>query len=223
MVSYIDFQTDSSREIYFILIGCDTPAALVFFNETNLNVPVAQINMSLYVRSASFTRNNTLMFVPVQRSSYSLYVYNITWQPSIRTSLMTKFTSTTSTQQTWTTNAINDTVVLMTTWGISESVNIIRSPSSTSNLWNISTLPRTTVGSSEYLADVAIDSCGRIWITVNKYGIRIYDPSGTISLANWTLSTGLSNILLLDNYELILTDYDNNYIYQYKPNLKCTS
>ncbi len=81
----------------------------------------------------------------------------------------------------------------------------------------------TTVSSSESLGDAMIDSCGRLWVIVYGFGIRIYDQTGTVLLANWTLSTGLGDILLLNNYELFLADYYNNQILHFTPNLQCTS
>lgn len=181
--------------------------------------------MESSVSGISFARNDSLIFEAVQYTSISLYMYNITWKLSLIVSLVTTFASyiNVTLQQTWSVNVINDTFALMTTWGASENVNIIRSSSSTSNIWSKSTLPITQVTAYEYLTDAVIDPFGRIWTIVEGFGIRIFDPSGTISVGNWTLSDGLLNILILDNYELIIIDYGSAAIYRYKPGFKCNS
>ena len=84
-------------------------------------------------------------------------------------------------------------------------------------------LNATKVSTSESLGEATIDSCGRIWMIAYNFGIRIYDRSGTVLVGTWTLSDGLGNMLLLDTYELCVTDYDRGYIYRFNPNLQCTS
>jgi hypothetical protein len=111
----------------------------------------------------------------------------------------------------------------MTSWNPSVPVYALESSSSISKTWSMVLFNATTVSSSEYLGEAIIDSCGRFWVIVYGFGIRIYDETGTIYLANWTVSTGLDNILLLDTYELFLAGYDNKKILHFNPNLQCTS
>lgn len=174
-----------------------------------------------YVREVSFARNDTLMFVTVQRGNWSLYVYNITWTPTVSTTLIQTFP--TLSNQTWSVNTVNDTFAIMTSWDPGVQVYAITSSSATSSVWSRSALPATRVTSSQYLGECITDSCGRLWEIIYGYGIRIYEQSMTTVLANWTFSTGLSNILLFDTYELYMTDYDANYVYGFNPNLQCTS
>ncbi|UJR20414.1 hypothetical protein I4U23_023545 [Adineta vaga] len=205
----------------YIFFGCDTPAALVIFNESNLATPVAQISLYMYIRAVSFARNDSLMFVTVQRGTYSMYIYNITWIPTISTTLIQTFIPTSN--QTWSAHTINDSYVIMTSWDPATQLYALTSSSSTSNVWSRTSLTTTRIKSSEYLGEAISDSCGRIWIVINGFGIRIFDPSITTILVNWTLSTTLSNILLFDDYELFLTDYTQNSVYRFSPNLQCTS
>ncbi|CAF1012612.1 unnamed protein product [Adineta ricciae] len=75
---------------------------------------------------------------------------------------------------------------------------------------------------SQIVAQVAFDSCNRLWTVVYGYGIKIYDLMGQTLLASWSsVSTTLDTLLILDNYEIFLGDYDNNYILHYTPNLQC--
>jgi hypothetical protein len=120
-------------------------------------------------------------------------------------------------------NTVNDSFVLMTSWDQNVPVYALTSPSITSNTWSMSPFNTTTVSESETLAEAIIDSCGRLWVVVYGFGIRIYDRSATVLLANWTLSTGLDDILLLGTYELFLSDSDGNSILHFNPNLQCTS
>ena len=199
----------------------------MIFYETNLTTPVTKIKLVLssngkaYARGVSFSRNDTLMFLAGQWGPNSLYIYNISWMPTISTSLIQ--TLPLITDQTYTTHTVNDSFVLMVSWESNEPVYAIQSSSTTNNTWSRSALTATKVTGTEELGEAVVDSCGRIWMIVYKYGIRIYDRSATVLLASWSLSTGLGNILLLDTYELFLADYDNNVVHRFNPNLRCTS
>ncbi|CAF4135155.1 unnamed protein product [Adineta steineri] len=202
-------------------VGCTTPTALVVFNEINMTSPVTIINTGLKSRSAAFVRNDTIMFVAVQYGSTPVMVYNANLTTNTYISLNTTFPSTFSFP--WALNTVNDSFVLLSNWGASVPVYALKSSSNISNTWSMVALNVTKVSSSEELADAIIDSCGRLWVVVYKYGIRIYDKSATVLLASWPLSTGLADILLLDSYELFLSDYDNGKIFHFNPNLQCTS
>lgn len=193
----------------------------MIFSESNLTTPVAQINLPYFVRSVSFARNDTLMFVAVQWGNFSLYIFNISWTPTISTSVVQKFAA--IEPPAFSPNVVNDTYALFTSWSSGTPVYAITAWSATSNVWTRTALPGTQVKATEYPGEAIADSCGRIWLIISGFGIRIFDSSGSVALANWTLSTGLSNILLSDSYELFLTDYGQNKVYTYKPNLQCTS
>ncbi|CAF4324732.1 unnamed protein product [Adineta steineri] len=176
--------------------------------------------MPLNGRGVSFARNDTLMFGVSQFGNSSIYIYNINWTPNISTSIVQTFTPTSSSS--WAIDTVNDSFPLMTSWDSSTPVYAIESSSGTNKTWSRIPMDATKTGSTEFLGDAVTDNCGRIWMVVYGFGIRIFDPSGTILLANWTRSTGLSNILLLANYELFVTDYDGNSMYHFNPNLQCT-
>ncbi|CAF1399656.1 unnamed protein product [Adineta ricciae] len=199
----------------YIFFGCDTPSALMIFKETNLASPLARINMTQWIRGVSFARNDTLMFVAVQEGDYGVYIYNISWTPQIFVSLAKTFPP--IVDQMWTIHTVNDSCVLTTCWSTNEPVYKIQSPTMTSMSWSRKSLPTTKVTGSNSLGEAVTDPCGRIWVVVYGFGIRIYDQSGTILLGNWSLTTGVANILLLDNYEVFVTEYDQNFIYHFDP------
>ncbi|CAF1404316.1 unnamed protein product [Adineta steineri] len=204
----------------FLFMGCNIPSELVIFKEADVKTPISQINMPLNGRGVSFARNDTLIFGVSQYGNLSIYIYNINWTPNISTSIVQTFTPTSLSS--WAIDTVNDNFVLMTSWDSSTPVYAIQSSSDTSNIWSRIPINATKTGSTEFPGEAVTDSCGRIWMVVYGFVIRIFDPSGTILLANWTLSTGLSNILLLANYELFVTDYDGNSMYHFNPNLQCT-
>ena len=193
----------------------------MIFQETNLTTPLVRINMTKWIRGVSFARNDTIMFVAVQEGDYGVYIYNITWTPQISVSLVITFPP--IVDQMWTIHTVNDSCVLTTCWSTNEPVYKIQSSTPTSMSWSRSSLSITKVTGSNSLGEAVTDPCGRIWVVVYGFGIRIYDQSGTILLGNWSLTTGVANILLLDNYELFVTEYDQNFIYHFDPNLRCTS
>ena len=55
------------------------------------------------------------------------------------------------------------------------------------NSWSMTRLNSTKIRSSEKMADQFIDSCGRLWILIYEFSIRIFDQSATVLLANLTI------------------------------------
>ncbi|CAF1450044.1 unnamed protein product, partial [Didymodactylos carnosus] len=111
----------------------------------------------------------------------------------------------------------NDTLVYMTHWIGGTSVYQI----SFNKSWTVEPLPATNTSTSGLIpAQVTWDSCGRMWVVVYGYGVRVYDAMGSTLLASWAVSTTLTAILLLDNYDLYLADYDNDKILYYKPSFQ---
>ncbi|CAF4306107.1 unnamed protein product, partial [Adineta steineri] len=163
------------------------------FMETDVTTPISQLNMPLNGRGVSFARNDTLIFGVSQYGNSSIYIYNINWTTNISTSIVQTFTPTSL--NSWAIDTVNDSFALMTSWDSSTPVYAIKSSSGTNKTWSRIPINATKTGSTEFPGEAVTDSCGRIWMVVYGFGIRIFDPSGTILLANWTLSTGLSNIL----------------------------
>ena len=71
---------------------------------------------------------------------------------------------------------------------------------------------------------LTVDDCGRIWLIINNYGLRIYNATG-VELANWNITLGsgtVFDILLLPNYILYLTLRQAKQIVRYDPQVFCS-
>ncbi|CAF1119075.1 unnamed protein product [Didymodactylos carnosus] len=90
------------------------------------------------------------------------------------------------------------------------------------NSSNWTFVPLSNTATPQYPVQMAVDFCGRIWFVIYGLGVQIYDPTGSILLATWPVSTELNGILMVDNYELYLADYDNNQLLHFTPNLQCS-
>ncbi|UJR17667.1 hypothetical protein I4U23_004563 [Adineta vaga] len=187
----------SYRQGRFFL-GCDIPSALVILDESNLTSPMKLINTTAYTSAVAFVRNDTMMFVRVQYLNTSIIVYdiNLTTNSYIPLNQTYPVTSLHGLSM----NAINDSLILLSNWDPNVYVYAL-TPSSnkSSDPWSMFPLNATQISSTERIAEQIIDSC-----------------------ASWTVFTTLDGILLLDTYELFLSDYDGNKILHFNPNLQCT-
>jgi len=78
--------------------------------------------------------------------------------------------------------------------------------------------------SVEMIFQTTVDSCGRLWLAVSGFGIRIFDPWGYSLLYQWPVALSINGFLLLNNYELFVTNFVSNQIYYFNPNIgQCTS
>ncbi|CAF1224635.1 unnamed protein product [Didymodactylos carnosus] len=114
---------------------------------------------------------------------------------------------------------VNDTFLYLVHYYASTPIYKMILSGNSSN-WTFVPLPNTAT--PQYPVQMAIDFCGRIWFAIYGLGVNIYDPTGSTLLATWPVSTGVGGILMLDNYELYLADYDNNQLLHFTPNLQCS-
>jgi hypothetical protein len=198
--------------------GCDNPYSVRIYNETQSGLQLRYIlNVTSNPRQVVFILNNTWMLVSIQYSRviqfYSVNLMTNTFQYNQSVSIPYDVV--------WSMTKRNDTLIYICFW---VSAAPIYTLSYNGFAWVLSNLTTIEISSSEISTQVAIDSCARIWVAVYGFGIRIYDPNGLTLLANWsTVSTGIDTLLVLDNYEIFLGDYDNNKIFHFAPNLQCTS
>ncbi|CAF0805176.1 unnamed protein product [Adineta ricciae] len=197
--------------------SCDTPHSIRIYNDTIYGSQLLYVlNATYNVRQVVFTRNYTWLLVINQylkvvqfyamdlQTNMFIYNYSIPIPYAIS----------------WSLTRYNDTLIYLCFWEFGIPVYIL---SLNNSVWAVSNLPQTKPSSSQVVAQVAFDSCNRLWTVVYGYGIKIYDLMGQTLLASWSsVSTTLSTLLILDNYEIFLGDYDNNYILHYTPNLQCT-
>ncbi len=118
---------------------------------------------------------------------------------------------------------VHDALLYMTTDSNSDPIYTL-TYNTTTNTWLWGTIPLTKSDTTSSNFQVAIDACGRLWVSVNKYGIRIFDTYGTKSLYNWTLGDRLNGIALTKTFDLHVADHNDNQILSYGPELEqCTS
>ena len=171
----------------------------------------------------AFVRNNTMLLAGVQIGSSPVTIYHANLNTNTYIPLNITYSYPAGAPYPWAVNTVNDSFALMTYWNSNMSVYALKSSSNTSNNWTMVPINGTKAGPSEILGDAVVDSCGRMWVVSYGFGIRIYNSAGTVLLANWTVSSGVSNILLLNTYELFLADYYYDKILHYNPNIQCTS
>ena len=174
---------------------------------------------STLAREITFVRNDSLMLVASNTQSRTLFlnvnsIYNYT--PSIPSSInVTKPCGL---------HAVNDTFIYVAPW----SGSLVSTPVSAlqylNNTWSLSPLVNTTPVNTEKIFQTTVDSCGRLWLAVNQFGIRIFDRWGRVLLYQWPVAYGINGFYLTDNYELFVTDFSQNRTVRFDPNIdQCTS
>ncbi|CAF1551786.1 unnamed protein product [Didymodactylos carnosus] len=200
------------------LIACGNGAtSMIYVYSTATLLRVANISMPAEAREVVFLRNGTVMMAAIRGTS-TIAFYNVTSPISYT------LTSTLSAPQLpYTLCRMNDTYLLMGGVTTSSPLQTL-SYDTTSGNWTWGTLPATIANGSNYNFQSTIDPCGRLWLIVRGYGIRIYDSTGTQLLYSWPLSTGLNGIVVHNNFDVYVADYTNNRTYSYTPGIvQCTS
>jgi hypothetical protein len=117
---------------------------------------------------------------------------------------------------------VNDALLYMSTGINSNSMYTLTYNTATNNwTWSSITITQSTSTTNNFQS--TMDACGRLWVSVNGYGIHIFDLTAMKLLYNWTLSSGVNGIVLTQNFNLYVADYDNNKIFGYRPGIgQCT-
>ena len=163
-----------------------------------------------------FIRNDTVMLASVAGNTRIAF-YNVSSATSYT------LTSTLAAPETpYNMYRVSDTLIYLATMTASEPLYTLSAQSNGS--WTWGSLPGTQSSGTTYNFQPTFDACGRLWVSVKGYGIRIYDSTGSKSLYNWTLSTGLNNIALSTTFDLYAADFLGSKILSYRPNItQCTS
>lgn len=152
--------------------------------------------------------NNKTLFYDVD----SIYDYTPSTPPSISVSRPCGL------------NAVNDTFVYIGSWFSSLAPTPVSTLQYLNNTWFLSPLVNTTPTGSEKIFQTTVDSCGRLWLAVNGFGIRIFDQWGHLLLHQWPVTSGINGFLLTDNYELYVTNFSPGRIFHFNPHIdQCTS
>ena len=215
-VEYWDFRTHSVLYCFLLeFLANSSPNTVNAFLTRNLSLRNS-FSLSGLSREIIFIRNGTLMLVAVHGSNQiaffnGLSPVNYSSVPSLTLAISSPCGL----------HAVNDSFIYVATWSVSSPVSTL---TFSSNIWTLNSLPNTMTSASKRIFQTTVDGCGRLWLAITGYGIRIYDPWGRAILFNWPVSSVINGILLLDDYELFLADFSNNRILHFKPNIdQCTS
>ena len=121
-------------------------------------------------------------------------------------------------------NAVNDTFIYIASWYSSLAPTPVSTLQYLNDTWSLSPLVNTTPTGVEKVFQTTVDSCGRLWLAVNRFGIRIFDRWGRLLLHQWPVTPGINGFLLTDNYELFVTNFSPGQIFHFDPQIdQCTS
>ena len=205
--------------VYFV--GCGTGnSSRVYVLSTKTLSSITNISVPYEPRDVVFIRDGTVMIVSMV-STNMLIFYNVNVSlHSTYTQASTWYASTTPSA----TCPVNDTLLYMAAAATNTRIYTFTLDTST-NFWSWGTLSAVTRSSSTtFNFKPIIDICGRMWVSVRGYGIRIFDATGSHSLYNWSLSTGLSSIALTETFDLYAADFLNDQVISYQPDIQeCTS
>jgi hypothetical protein len=114
---------------------------------------------------------------------------------------------------------VNDTFLYVSSWGDRR----IGSYKYENLTWNYRLfVNRSLTGDGSH---IAVDECGRVWFVTTTFGLRIYDSSG-VEVDSWDMGLNVTDwiydILLLPNYILAVSLYQQQRIVHYDPQLSCS-
>ena len=200
--------------------NCPSNCVINVVKTNNLSTIIASIPVATtVVREIAFIRNNSLIVVASNTNNQTLLfdVFSIRNYTSSTPSYVT-------TNRPCGVHAVNDTFIYIASWFATTTLTPVSTLTYTNGTWTLSALPNTTPTGTQKIFQTTIDSCGRLWLAVTGFGIRIYDPWGNSLLYAWSVTSGINGFLLSDHYEVYIADFSANKILYYNPNiLQCTS
>lgn len=197
--------------VYF-LAGCSGICYIYVVSAKNLSLITRIPTPTGLFREITFIRTDTLMLAASFNKNQTLF-FDVTSNYTTTLSIVVNSPCGL--------NTINDSFIYIASW---TSLTPVSTLIFSNNSWSLSTLPNTTPSGSERIFQTTIDSCGRLWLAVTGYGIRIFDPWGHTLLYEWPVSSNINGFLLLENYELFVTDFNGGQILHFNPNIEqCTS
>ena len=209
------FPNISCIVVFCCILASNSPYRVNVFLTRNLS-QLTSLPTGNLSRGITFIRNGTLMLVAVFGANH--IVFFDVFSPVNYSSVPFLTLAINSPCGLY---AVNDSFIYVASWIVSNPVSTL---TFSSNTWTSTALPNTRTVGIEKTFQTAVDGCGRLWLSITGYGIRIFDPWGRALLFSWPVSSGINGILLLDDYELFLADFANNMILHFKPNIgQCTS
>ena len=178
---------------------------------------IKTISLPSEPRGVAFIRNGTVMIVSMVSPDMIGFYRVSAGNTYTLTSTMTAPSSPYNVYR------INDTLLHVAIFAASTPIYTLQDVNGNGG-WTWSTLPATTSSASAYNFQSTFDVCGRMWVSVKEYGIRIFDATGSQSLFNWPLSSGLNGITLTEKFDLYSADFLNSQVLAYRSGIEqCTS
>lgn len=191
-------------------------AQLNIYSTANM-ANIANITMPYYPTDYVFIRNGTVMIVAVQ-STQTISFYNVTSPTSYKSVFNLSAPSIPNTLY-----RVNDTSLYMATNMLADPIYTLTYNIST-NSWIWGNLSLTKPAGITVNFQSAMDPCGRLWVSVAGYGIRIFDTYGTNLLYSWPVSILYAGIALSKQFDFYATDWLNGKVVYYPSRIgQCTS
>ncbi|CAF1312449.1 unnamed protein product [Didymodactylos carnosus] len=212
-VPYNAYPLSYSNGYFFVgIYPIVSPYTLYMYSSTNLTQIVSRTNPYGGPQRGTFLENNTILCIETQNVPNSTILF-YKWTSSSNFTLYRTISMPI-------TNAyglakMNDEYLLIANTKVTGSVYKLSIVNGT-----YTTFVATT--GSQYPMSVVIDNCGRIWIPITSYGLKIYDSTGLL-LGTWTESTSLYDLVVTPNYDIYFIDQNANKLYYYQMNKICTS
>jgi hypothetical protein len=182
----------------------------------NLSILTDISLVSTLIREITFIRNSSLMLIASYATSQILF-FNVLSTKNYSSAIPSSISVTKPCGL----YAVNDSFIYIASWVASTPVSTLKF---SNNTWSVSSLPNTVPSGTERIFQTTVDSCGRLWLVVTGFGIRIFDAWGSVLLYEWPVSANINGFILLNNYELFVTDFSGNQITRFDPNItQCTS
>ena len=196
--------------------------SLLVYNATDMALLVKLTNPTYFgpIRECRFVRNNTQMLLISQLSySYSLILLYQINSPINYTLLNTNIQT-----PTWgalSLYQVNDTFLYLVLYEVAKPIYTL-SASPNGLDWSLGTLV-TQVPLTALITSIAVDSCGRIWAADRNSYIYILDPITGAVLGTFQKVQNPFFILLLDDYELLVSSSTQNKIFRFAPHMSNTT
>ncbi|CAF1169431.1 unnamed protein product [Didymodactylos carnosus] len=187
-----------------------SPYTLYMYSATNLTLVSTTTNIYGSPQRVAFVYNNSIMCVITQNTTISTMLYYQYYSP-------TSF-------------ILNRTLILPITNAfylakLEDEAFFIVDAKGGGSIYKLLIATDTvssfiTTNSTEAPTAIVIDSCGRLWVTIVNYGIRIYDQTGTL-IGSWAVSSQLYDIIVTETYDIYLVDKVSNKLSKYDTNVQC--
>jgi hypothetical protein len=79
----------------------------------------------------------------------------------------------------------------------------------------------SSIAGSPNGAHVFMDECDRVWVSLEHYGIKVFNIQGSLLGSLHPMGVCAFDTLILDNYIIYVSSYDSNEILRIDPSIQC--